>query len=631
MTRRLRHHLRFAIVIAAYAAASGCNIGISGADDIANSQSSDNNGTTSSAKFSISGTITGLSQSGLKLMASANNMVTVASGATSFMLPNPIMGGSKYSVTVQSQPAGLTCSIVNGSGTAQANVTNVTVKCAIQTFTIGGLITGLNGAGLVLSNGADTLMVSLGSSAFVFATRLPVGASYAVAVQTQPSGAQCQVANGTGTISTMPITNVVIVCGQWTWMGGSDLSGGAATYGNQGIAAPANIPGARDGSVSWIDSSGKLWLFGGVSGNSYYNDLWSYDPSTNEWTWMSGSAMSNASGVYGMQGVAAAGNAPGARALAASWIDSGGNLWLFGGQGYDSTGASGSLNDLWKFNISQGKWTWVSGANTAWAAGTPPPANAPGARSGASGWIDAAGNLWLFGGNGTQGLTNDLWQFVPGMLQWSLISGTQTPNTNGMYGMQGTAAATNVPGSRSQAAASIDSSGVLWLFGGSGYGAIGSAGLMSDLWKFDPIAGQWTWVGGFNTINAAGNYGTTSTTAIRIPGARSGASAVTDAAGNFWLFGGNGYDSADKRGALNDTWEYQASGNQWIWIGGSQRNGAAGVYGTLGMGALGDTPGSRTTGAAWIDAAGNFWLFSGVGSDSAGVSGPLNDLWEFTP
>ena len=627
MTRRVRQCLRISVLIAALTAMSGCNFGISGADDTASTTSSSNN--VHSAQYTISGTVSGLNQSGLKLMASANNMVTVAANATSFKLPNPIAAGSMYAVKAQAQPVGQSCSIVNGTGTAQANVTNVTVKCTVRTYTIGGVVTGLSSGGLSLANNADMLPVSSGSSAFVFATHLPMGAAYAVTVQAQPAGLQCQVSNGSGTMPAAAVTNIIIVCGQWSWIGGSDLVGGAATYGSLGTPAPANIPGARDGSVSWIDASGKLWLFGGVSANSYYNDLWSYDPTSNEWTWVSGSAMSNASGVYGALGMPAPGNVPGARALATAWIDGAGSLYVFGGQGYDSAGTNGSLNDLWKF--SAGQWTWVSGANTAWASGSAPPANAPGGRSGASGWIDGAGNLWLFGGTGTQGLTNDLWKFVPGMVQWSLLSGTQTPSTNGVYGMQGTAAATNAPGSRTQAAASIDAAGNLWLLGGSGYGAIGSAGLLNDFWMFDPMAGQWTWVGGFNTINAPSNYGTTSTTAIRMPGARSGATATTDAAGNFWLFGGNGYDSAGKLGMLNDAWEYQAAAKQWIWISGSQRNGMAGVYGMLGMGAIADTPGARSAGAAWVDAAGNFWLFGGSGLDSAKASGPLNDLWEFTP
>ncbi len=51
-----------------------------------------------------------------------------------------------------------------------------------------------------------------------------------------------------------------------------------------------------------------------------------------------------------------------------------GNLWLFGGGGYDSTGKEGVLNDVWKFTPSTtgdtGEWTWMvaaaqSGAMTA--------------------------------------------------------------------------------------------------------------------------------------------------------------------------------------------------------------------------------------------------------------------------
>ena len=33
----------------------------------------------------------------------------------------------------------------------------------------------------------------------------------------------------------------------------------------------------------------------------------------------------------------------------AGWVDSSGNLWLFGGLGFDSNGSPGYLNDLWEF------------------------------------------------------------------------------------------------------------------------------------------------------------------------------------------------------------------------------------------------------------------------------------------
>ena len=91
---------------------------------------------------------------------------------------------------------------------------------------------------------------------------------------------------------------------------------------------------------------------------------------TVEWTWVSGSNVSRQPGIYGTQGVAAASNVPGSRTRAASWRDSSGNLWLFGGDGYDSAGTTGELNDLWKYDPAANQWTWVSGSNVADQAGT---------------------------------------------------------------------------------------------------------------------------------------------------------------------------------------------------------------------------------------------------------------------
>ena len=58
---------------------------------------------------------------------------------------------------------------------------------------------------------------------------------------------------------------------------------------------------------------------------------------------------------------------PGARYNAVSWTDSEGNLWLFGGSGFDANGNGADLNDLWKFNPSTNEWAWMGGGSTALA------------------------------------------------------------------------------------------------------------------------------------------------------------------------------------------------------------------------------------------------------------------------
>jgi hypothetical protein len=115
---------------------------------------------------------------------------------------------------------------------------------------------------------------------------------------------------------------------QWTWVSGDSSINNKGVYGAQGIPAQFNRPSARNESVSWKDNQGNLWLFGGIgydaSGNNYLNDLWKYDPATNQWTWIRGdSAISiqGKSGIYGTQGSSGAINCPGPRAGANSWKD----------------------------------------------------------------------------------------------------------------------------------------------------------------------------------------------------------------------------------------------------------------------------------------------------------------------
>jgi hypothetical protein len=95
------------------------------------------------------------------------------------------------------------------------------------------------------------------------------------------------------------------------------------------------------------------------------------------------------------------------------------------------------------------------------------------------------------------------------------------------------------------------------MFGGQGLDSAGTFSDLSDLWEYS--AGEWTWVGGPNIANQPGIYGTQGTAAPgNIPGMRAGAISWTDTTGNFWLFGGDGYDSSVAvSGYLNDLWKYE--------------------------------------------------------------------------
>ena len=449
----------------------------------------------------------------------------------------------------------------------------------------------------------------------------------------------------------------------WTWMGGSTTADQAGNYGTLNKAAASNVPGARNEAVTFTDSQ-NLWLFGGegydaagVSGN--LGDLWKYNMATNQWTWVSGSSLTDHTlgaipGVYGTKGVAAAANNPGTRDAAIGWTDSTtGNLWVFGGYGLDTNGKWGLYNDLWQYNTSTNLWTWVSGSNVIGDQGgvsglydAAPGTNYPGSRNWAQSWSDSNGNLWLFGGYGADGvgnggLLNDLWEFTPSTGQWAWVSGSKQASQPGVYGTLNQPAATNVPGARNQAVTFTDKNGNLWLYGGQGFDSAGISGNLGDLWMFNTSRKQWTWVSGSNVTDHVlgalpGTYGTQGVAAAgNNPGTRDAALGWADSSGNLWLFGGYGIDPVGTFGFYNDLWEFNPSTNQWTWVSGDSTIGGfygrAGVYGTLGTAAASNNPGSRIWSGNWTDNHGNFWLLGGYGFDGLGNGhgGLLNDLWKY--
>jgi hypothetical protein len=702
--------------------------------------------------FTIGGTVTGVVGTGLILENSSDSEllpISPANGNQAFTFTKLVPTGTAYTVTISAQPTGPTQTCVvatgTGTGTATSNVTSVVITCPAVTFSVGGTVVGLAGTGTgngpltdnsfaLENNLGNTLSVS-SNGAFTFATPVALNDQYQVSVFTPPSTQfqGCTTWDYKGVV-TANVTNIVVDCAHddWTWIDGTKTSGTVASplYGSVATTLPTtllnpytNTPGGRYGAAGWSDSHGNLWMFGGegweLSGSTTpstldapMNDLWvcpvavsvvvdhcqwqlvgAYDPTTVVPIPPSTAATvgalviqnaqnENQGGAYNTVGTA---GVPGGRYGAATWTDAAGNLWMFGGNG-NSSSSRGLLNDLWEFNASTynpasysdltgapytstpGVWTWKGGSSSTNQAGTYTGAAGtlvPGARVNAVSWKDTAGNFWLFGGYGFDGSSNegflsDLWEFTGG--NWVFVSGNKTFNVNGIYGAQGTAATTNLPGGRQEAVSWADASGNLWLFGGEGLDSTGTPnGILNDLWVYKISTNEWTWVAGSKTANQTGDYGTqpfvgppttvgaagtvglaTGATGT-FPGSRWGAAGWVDQGGNFWLFGGWGLNSTatNGNGALNDMWVYSPNATPtqpgtWTWIKGSNTGSQNGSYGALTRPY--DTyyiwtPGGRSNATPFIDSLGELWLFGGEGYDSTSTTGNgyLNDMWRYLP
>jgi Protein of unknown function (DUF1566) len=161
----------------------------------------------SAPTYTIGGDLSGLGN-GKSVVLRNNGVDDLTRGADgAFTFANP---SSTYNVTVLTQPAGQTCLVSNGSGTAGANITNVSVVCTDNpagTFTIGGTVAGLTGTVELLNNNADNLLIAA-NGAFNFATAT---AAYDVTVLTQPAGQTCTVSNGQGAANAV-VTTVAVNC-----------------------------------------------------------------------------------------------------------------------------------------------------------------------------------------------------------------------------------------------------------------------------------------------------------------------------------------------------------------------------------------------------------------------------------
>ena len=209
----------------------------------------------------------------------------------------------------------------------------------------------------------------------------------------------------------------------WTWVAGNQLHNNSPSYGTKQLSSSINDPGDRFCYTKFIDSQNNIYFLGAtlfVFNGPDVSDVWRFNPTTTEWTWVGGTSTLNPPGSYINTCDTLTLNSPmGKFEIRSSWPDTCG-FFFFGGL------KKGSLyetyNDLWHYSVESNKFTWISGTNVAnsvgsyGALGFSSINNLPRSRCGALAFKDKQSNLWLFGGATTTSLgsfefLNDVWRY----------------------------------------------------------------------------------------------------------------------------------------------------------------------------------------------------------------------------
>lgn len=179
----------------------------------------------STPAYTIGGTLSGLpANTSITLQDNGADTLVLRSNSR-YTFAASIPGGMSYRVSVQSAPAGYTCSVSNASGSANSNVSNVNVTCTRQYFSIGGSLSGLptNTSVTLQDNGSDNLFLNA-NGPFTFRTSLASGQLYNASVLTSPAGYTCTASNNSG-MANANVSSISVICSRSMYSIGGTLSG----------------------------------------------------------------------------------------------------------------------------------------------------------------------------------------------------------------------------------------------------------------------------------------------------------------------------------------------------------------------------------------------------------------------
>lgn len=234
--------------------------------------------------YSVSGTISGLTGSGLVLQLNgANNTSRSTNGV--FAFTNSITDGSSYSISILTQPSSpaQTCSVNNGSGTISGgNVTNVAVNCIDGLFTATGTMSypRLSNTGVTLLNGKVLVAGGVSGNAPVASAELydPTSATWA----TTGNMASPRYSH---TATLLPDGKVLVAGGQ-VFIGTTYASAELFDPATGNWTSTGSMSTGRSGHTATLLANGKVLVTGGVTSGSsgVLNSISElYDPTSGTW------------------------------------------------------------------------------------------------------------------------------------------------------------------------------------------------------------------------------------------------------------------------------------------------------------------------------------------------------------
>eukprot|EP00913_Durusdinium_trenchii_P008024 g7524.t1 len=309
-------------------------------------------------------------------------------------------------------------------------------------------------------------------------------------LDTQATGAPTWIApleSGRGPSSRYSLS-AVLDSSRRMWLFGGGFGGSSYSNGVYYLVAEAESttwktpavssasPIGRSEHTAVMDASGRMWIFAGWDGSSRLNDVHYLDTKSAPAAWTTPSL---------------SGSSPSTRDALSAVMDASQKIWIFGGDD-----GSSFLNDVHYLDTQAATPTWTTPS----VAGTNPTA-----RYRHTGVMDASGKMWIFAGIDSSGYLNDVHYL-------DTQAGTPTWTTPSVSGTS--------PEIRNRHVAVMDGNGKMWIFGGWGPGNL----YLNDVHCLDTQAATPTW--------------TTPSLSGTSPSGREQLTALMDWSGKMWIFGG---------------------------------------------------------------------------------------------